>query len=729
MTQTAEPTVTELSITGMTCASCVAHVTKALRKVPGVTDAAVNLATEHATIAHDPDTNMAALVAAVERSGYHAAQATDDDADAERTQRDFVTRRRLLVLAIACSVPTMILGMFVGDIPYKNELLLALTLPVWAIVGWTFHRGALSALRSGTATMDTLVSLGSTAALALSVYATIVGAMTYYESASAIVTLVFVGKYLEAAARSRSNKALRSLLDLRPEVAHRREADGRVEAVPVDSVRVGDALVVAPGERIPVDGTIESGSSSLDRALLTGEAMPIEVAPGDTVEQGTINGAGALVMRATIIGAGTTLARIVQAVRQAQGSTPPVQRLADRIASVFVPVIVALAIITFAGWMLTHHAWSTALVNAIAVLVVACPCALGLATPTAIIAGIGAAARRGILYKDAATLERAAALATMVFDKTGTLTQGTLRVLAVQTRDGSNANAVLKIAASLESLSSHPIARAIVAEAGARALPSLLAEDVRVESGRGIAGTVESARVLAGNAAFMAANGIEIPAMRSANTTIYVARDGTMLGSIELGDSIRPSARATVATLSSLGIASVMVSGDTESVVAAVAQSVGIERWHSGVLPVEKASIVREIEERGGAAGFVGDGMNDAPALARASVGFAMGAGTAIALESAHAAILSNDPYALVSAIEIARGTRRAIAQNLFWAFAYNVVLIPLAAFGIVNPIFAAGAMGLSSLFVVGNALALSRRYSRKTQAVPEAQQEHSGRH
>ncbi len=721
MTQTAEPAVTELSISGMTCASCVAHVTKALRKVPGVSDATVNLATEHATIAHDPATDTAALVAAVERSGYHAAQATDDDADAERTQREFVVRRRLLVLAIVCSVPTLILGMFVGDVPYKNELLLALTLPVWAIVGWTFHRGALTALRSGTATMDTLVSLGSTAALALSVYATIAGAMTYYESASAIVTLVFVGKYLEAAARSRSNKALRSLLNLRPEVAHRREADGRVEAVLVDSVRIGDTLVVAPGERIPVDGTIESGSSSLDRALLTGEAMPIEVGPGDTIEQGTVNGAGALVMRATVVGAGTTLARIVQAVRQAQGSTPPVQRLADRIASIFVPIILALAVLTFAGWMLTHHAWSTALVSAIAVLVVACPCALGLATPTAIIAGIGAAARRGILFKDAATLERASALATMVFDKTGTLTQGTLRVLTVQTHGEHDANAVLQLAAALESLSTHPIALAIVAEAGARTLPPSHAEDVRVESGRGITGAVDRARVLAGNAAFLSANGIDPPPTRSANTTIYVARDGTLFGSIELGDSIRPSSRATVAALSSLGIASVMVSGDTESVVASVAQSVGIERWYSGVLPVEKASIVRDIEEKSGAAGFVGDGMNDAPALARASVGFAMGAGTAIALESAHAAILSNDPYALVSAIEIARGTQRAIAQNLFWAFAYNVVLIPLAAFGIVNPIFAAGAMGLSSLFVVGNALALSRRYARKSPAVPKA--------
>jgi len=721
VTQTAEPAVTELSISGMTCASCVAHVTKALRKVPGVSDATVNLATEHATIAHDPTTDTAALVAAVERSGYHAAQATDDDTDAERTQREFVVRRRLLVLAIACSVPAMVLGMFVGDVPYKNEVLLALTLPVWGIVGWTFHRGALSALRSGTATMDTLVSLGSTAALALSVYATIAGAMTYYETASAIVTLVFVGKYLEAAARSRSNKALRSLLNLRPEVAHRREADGRVEAVLIDSVRIGDTLVVAPGERVPVDGTIESGSSSLDRALLTGEAMPIEVGPGDAVEQGTVNGAGALVMRATVVGAGTTLARIVQAVRQAQGSTPPVQRLADRIASIFVPIILALAVLTFAGWVLTHHTWSAALVSAIAVLVVACPCALGLATPTAIIAGIGAAARRGILFKDAATLERASALSTMVFDKTGTLTQGSLRVLAVRMHGERDANALLQLAAALESLSTHPIARAIVAEAGARTLPPLHAEDVRVESGRGIAGSVDGAHVIAGNAAFLSANGIDAPATGSANTSIYVARDGTLLGSIELGDSIRPSARATVAALSSLGIASLMVSGDTESVVADVARSVGIERWYSGVLPVEKASIVRDIEEKSGAAGFVGDGMNDAPALARASVGFAMGAGTAIALESAHAAILSNDPYALVSAIEIARGTQRAIAQNLFWAFAYNVVLIPLAAFGIVNPIFAAGAMGLSSLFVVGNALALSRRYARKTQTIPEA--------
>ncbi|MHB8147788.1 MAG: heavy metal translocating P-type ATPase, partial [Vulcanimicrobiaceae bacterium] len=630
--QTPPQAVTELSISGMTCASCVAHVTRALNGVPGVHEAAVNLATEHATIAHDPSTETAALIEAIERSGYRAVQATDNDADAERTQREFIVRRRLLVLAIACFVPTLVLGMFVGSFPYKNEVLFALTLPVWAIVGWVFHRGALAALRSGTTTMDTLVSLGSTAAFALSIYEMIAGSATYFETASAIVTLVFAGKYLEAAARSRSNRALRGLLSLRPEIAHRRSAGGDIEAVAVDSVNVGDSLVVAPGERIPVDGVVESGQSSLDRALLTGEAMPVDIGPGDPVEQGTINGSGALVMRATAVGSGTTLARIVQTVRQAQGSTPPVQRLADRIASIFVPVILAFATMTYAGWILTHHGWTQALVSAIAVLVVACPCALGLATPTAIIAGVGAAARRGILFKDAAALERAAAIATMIFDKTGTLTQGSLRVLATHPNEGTDANQMLQLAAALEAMSTHPIAQAIVTSATGAGLARVTGTAIAVDAGRGISGTVDGDRVLAGNAAYMRANGIETNDPASRTTRIYVARGGAVMGNIELGDSIRPNARATVDALRALHVTSVLVSGDGEGPVQAVASSVGIERWHATVLPIEKADIVMALQSAGTPTGFIGDGINDAPALARADVGFAMGGGTAIAL-------------------------------------------------------------------------------------------------
>ncbi|MHB8363578.1 MAG: heavy metal translocating P-type ATPase [Vulcanimicrobiaceae bacterium] len=709
------PEQTELAVTGMTCASCVAHVSRALKKVPGVGDATVNLATERATVTHAPGIETAALLAAIERAGYTGNVVSDDTADEDARRRDaeIARKRSLLVLGIALTAPTLVLGMLVPVFAGKDWLMFALTLPVWLVVGADFHRGALSAARAGTSNMDTLVSLGSTAAFFYSVYATLAMRPTYYETASAIVTLVFAGKYLESAAKGRSNRAIRSLLDLRPPIARVRQADGSVLETSVDNVRVGDELVVPAGERIPVDGIIIQGQSAIDRSMLTGEPMPVETGPGDAAQQGTVNGDGTLVMRATAVGAGTTLAKIVEIVRRAQGSTPPVQRLADTVAGIFVPTILAIAAITFAAWWLTGHPWVEALITAVAVLVVACPCALGLATPTAVMVGVGAGARHGLLFKDADALERLGTVDTLVFDKTGTLTRGKPEVLAVYARSGTREDDVVGLAAAVESGSSHPLAAAIVRYAAERRLALVPAHDVVAERGRGLRARADGTGVLVGNAAFLAEAGVsidELPPSDEEASRVYVARDGRAIGTIELGDALRDDARATVERLRALQVDVQIVSGDAEGPTQAIARRAGIQRWHAGATPEGKAQIVDAIKRDGHRVAFVGDGINDAPALAVADVALAMGGGTGVALETAQIAIVSNDPAAVAAGMTLSRATMRTIRVNLFWAFAYNVVLIPLAAFGIVNPILAAAAMGASSLFVVGNSLLLQRR-------------------
>jgi Cu+-exporting ATPase len=685
--------LTELEIRGMTCASCAAHVTRALRDVPGVEDAAVNLATERATVLHGSlDTRD--LLAAVERAGYEASTELDEDRFAAERAADLRRRGIVLALAIALTVPAVGIAMFAPDFPGRNLLLAAFTLPVWLGAGWEFHRGALAALRSGTATMDTLISLGSTAAYLLSVYDSVRDGPTYFDTAAAIVTLIYAGKYLEARARVSSSSAMRALLELRPPLAHRRTAAGGSEEIAVELVRVGDELVVAPGERIPVDAVVIEGQSAIDRSMLTGEAMPIDVRGGSLVEAGTVNASGALVIRATAVGAGTHLAGIIDIVRHAQGSTPPVQRLADRIAGIFVPTIIAIALVTFAGWWLVaHRSLADAIVTAVAVLIVACPCALGLATPTAIIAGIGVAARRGVLFKDASALERTATVTRVIFDKTGTLTKGTPTVLAASSDDA------LALAAAVESSSTHPLARAIVGAARERSLAIASPRDVRAIAGSGISGRVGAHEVTVS----AAAGGPD------GATRVNVSSDGAVIGSIDLRDEVRAEAVQAVQHLHELGVTAELVSGDAESPVRAAAADAGIEHFHARVAPEGKAAIVRDLQSRGERVAFAGDGINDAPALAVADVGFAMGTGTGVALQTAGAALLASDPRAVADAIAIARATSATVSQNLFWAFAYNVVLVPLAAFGIVAPIFAAAAMGLSSLFVVGNSLRLSR--------------------
>ncbi len=686
---------TELEIRGMTCASCASHVGRALRGVPGVDDAAVNLATERATVLHAGAVDSRALIDAVAAAGYEASTELDEDRLAAERRADVERRGRLLILAVALALPALVIAMFAPDFPGKPWILAALATPVWLVVGWEFHASALAALRTGTVTMDTLISLGSTAAIALSFYDAARGQETYFDTAAAIVTLIYAGKYLEARARAKSSAAMQALLQLRPAVAHRRRADGTIEEVPVELVRVDDTLTVAPGERIPVDGTVLEGYSTIDRSMLTGESMPIDVTAGSHLEQGTVNGDGALVIRATAVGAGTQLAHIIEVVRRAAGSTPPVQRLADRVAAVFVPAIIAIALVTFAAWIfIGHRSISDALVVAVAVLIVACPCALGLATPTAIVAGVGSAARRGILFKDSDALERAASVTMVLFDKTGTLTRGTPTVVASSSDDS------LALAAALERASTHPLARAIVAAADERGLRTGTATDVTVERGAGISGRVDGRAI-----AVRGAQGGDA-------TRVEVHANGNTLGFIELQDAVRTGSVQAVRSLRELGIGVELVSGDAQGPVRAAAEAAGIERYYARTSPEAKAEIVHDLQAHGERVAFAGDGINDAPALAQADVGMAMGAGTAVALETAGAALLTDDPRGVPAAIVIARSTMRTVAQNLFWAFAYNVVLVPLAAFGVVRPVFAAAAMGLSSLFVVGNSLRLSRSAS-----------------
>lgn len=697
----------------MTCASCVAHVGKALRRVPGVNEAQVNLATERATIAHERGVSVESLIAAIEKAGYGAAVVREDgsDEDARRRDAEIGRKRRLLILAIALFVPVLVLGMAPVHVAFEDWVMLALTLPVWLIVGGEFHRGALAALRHGTSNMDTLVSLGSTAAFGYSVYATLAMRPSYYETASAIVTLVFAGKYLEAAARGRSNRAIRALLDLRPPLAVLVEDDGRTRAVSVESVRIGDRLMVAAGERIPVDGIVEEGASAIDASMLTGEPLPVAVGPGESIKQGTLNGDGALIVRAQAVGAGTTLAKIIDVVRRAQGSTPRVQRLADAAAGVFVPAILIVAALTFIAWMLVQHSFATAFTTAIAVLVVACPCALGLATPTAVMVAVGTAARRGVLFRDADAVERLGAVRAVLFDKTGTLTIGKPEVLAVHACAHSSDEQVLSGAAALERASTHPLAAAIVRAANERRAVISQAADVVVERGAGITGTIDGARYFAGSDQFMRNRGIALDGLTSSHTTrVYVASGDRVLGAIDLGDQIRPESEQAVSRLQRDGIDVQIVSGDAPEPTQAVAQRLRANGWHARVTPEEKAALVGRLRDQSTRVAFVGDGINDAPALASADVGLAMGGAAEIAVETAHAAILSNDPRAVAQAIELSRATLRTIKQNLFWAFAYNAVLVPLAALGIVRPIFAAAAMGASSLFVVGNSLLLQRK-------------------
>ncbi len=710
-----------LDVRGMTCVGCARRVANALRAVPGVIEADVNPATDSATLRLAAPVAVDALVSAVEAAGYRASirgePGTAEPEAAGGLDRDDI----ILIGEVALTLPfvAQMIAMALGsDWHLPAWIQLALAGPVQVVAGARFYVGAAKALRARAANMDVLVALGTTAAFGYSLYALASGTgHLYFEASAAVVTLVMLGKRLEARAKRGTTHAVRALMALRPETA-RIERDGETLERPVAEVRVGDVVRVRPGERVPVDGVIVEGRSALDESLITGESLPVERTEADTVISGAINGTGHLRVQATAVGADTTLARIARLVEQAQAGKAPIQQLVDRVSAVFVPVVLVLAIATFGGWLMAGQGLEPALVAAVSVLVIACPCALGLATPAAIVAGTGTAARAGILIKDVAALERAHAVDVVVFDKTGTLTEGRLRVALVEaSADGWNEDDVLRIAASAQALSEHPIATAVVEAARGRNLSIQPATEFDSRPGAGIAATVDGRRVVIGNAALMATEHLQDPTSTrradtieaTAQTVVRVAVDGGIVGLIAVADTVRPNAAAAVATLRARGIETWMLSGDVRSVADAIGAEVGIDRVLAPVRPEDKAAEIDRLRAAGRVVAMVGDGVNDAPALASADLGIAMGSGTDVALATAGIVLLRPDPRLVTAALAVATRTRAKIRQNLFWAFAYNVVGLPLASLGLLSPAFAGAAMALSSACVVANALTLTR--------------------
>lgn len=725
-----------LDLTGMTCAACATRIEKVLSRVEGVDRATVNLALETAEVVA-PAVDPSRLVAAVEAAGYgatlraHEARARRLALEEAKAARRAEERSAFLVFLISFTltlpfIVAMIQMAFGEHVHWLTPTLqLMLATPVQVIAGWRFYVGAAKALRGGAANMDVLVALGTTAAYGFSLVMMVLkGADSvdhlYFEGSATILTLIIAGKLMEARARRSASAAVARLMAMRPDTATR-IVDGRQETVSIDDLRRGDSVLVRPGERVPVDAIIVEGASELDEALITGESLPVLRRVGDKVTTGTINGEGALTIRVTAIGEDTTLARIARLVEQAQIAKAPVQRLVDTVSGVFVPVVIGIAIATAFGWLIAGADAERAIVAAVSVLVIACPCALGLATPAALVAGTGAAARAGILIKDIEALERAHAVEVVLFDKTGTLTLGKPVVTDI-VEPGGDPSEMLRLAASLQSVSEHPLAKAMVTAARERGLQLAKISSFRSTSGKGVAAEVDGLRIAIGNVAFMADLGINTRPLRleyerleaEAKTVVTVVRDGNALGLIALADPVRPQSAEAVAALMERDIECRMLTGDALPVAQAIGRAVGIDRIEGPVTPDRKAAAVTAIREGtgGGPArvvAMVGDGVNDAPALAAADVGIAIGTGADVALETAGVTLMRPDPRLVPAALEIARATYAKIRQNLFWAFAYNVIGIPLAALGYLTPAIAGAAMALSSVSVVTNALTLTR--------------------
>ncbi|RMI39538.1 heavy metal translocating P-type ATPase [Streptomyces triticirhizae] len=752
----------ELTIGGMTCASCAARVERRLNKLDGVT-ATVNYATEKARVDYPQGMAVEELIAQVEATGYtaeppppppdpgggtvHPAEAAAEAAEDARLR---ALRDRLVVSAVL-TVPVIALAM-VPAWQFTNWqwISLALAWPVVVWGAWPFHRAAWTNLRHGASTMDTLVSLGTLAALGWSLYALLFGTagepgMThpfrftiertdgsgniYLEAAAGVTTFILAGRYFEARAKRRSGAALRALLELGArDVGVLR--NGREERIPVERLAVGDTFVVRPGEKIGTDGVVVEGSSAVDASMLTGESVPVEVGVGDPVTGATINAGGRLVVRATRVGADTQLARMARLVEEAQNGKAQVQRLADRISGVFVPLVITLAAATLGFWWGTGDGLSAAFTAAVAVLIIACPCALGLATPTALLVGTGRGAQLGVLIRGPEVLESTRRVDTVVLDKTGTVTEGRMTLLSVATAEGENEAEVLRLAGALENASEHPIARAVAAEAAERtgALPT--PEDFANVAGLGVRGVVDGHAVLVGRERLLADWALTLPpeleralaeASAAGRTAVAVAWDGAARGVLVVADAIKPTSARAVAELRQLGLTPMLLTGDNERVAASVAREVGIEEAHviAEVMPTEKADVVARLKAEGRVVAMVGDGVNDAAALATADLGLAMGTGTDVAIEAADLTLVSGDLRAAGDAIRLARRTLSTIKGNLFWAFAYNVAALPLAAAGLLNPMLAGAAMAFSSVFVVSNSLRL--RGFQATRAAAES--------
>ncbi len=733
-----------LPIEGMSCASCVLRVEKALQKLEGVAAASVNLASEKATIRFDPSVvTLDRLQSAVEASGYKlilptATQADDKTREAAAAGDSFRRLRHELIVSAALTLPIIALSMsamtkwFMHASPLSadetNWILFLLTIPVLVLSGRRFFRGAWSSLRHGTADMNTLVAVGTGAAFAYSTMAVLFPGLlsvggkrpdVYFDTSASIITLILLGRMLEASAKRKASDAIRSLLALQPTTA-RIIRDGQSIDVAIDAVTPGDVVLVRPGEKVPVDGVVTKGESTIDESMVTGESIPVERAEGDPVIGGTINKYGSIEFRAMAVGRETLLARIAQQVEDAQGTKAPIQSLADRIASVFVPAVIVIALVTFVVWYgFLGAPFASALVNFIAVLIIACPCALGLATPTVIMVGTGVGARLGILIKNAEALERLRKVTTIVFDKTGTITEGKPVVTDVAPLHGRTVEEVIAYAASVEKRSEHPLGEAVVRYAASRNITVADAGSFQSVTGFGVVGIVEGASVTAGNLSLLEERRIPTDEARpvvarfasQGKTSIIASADGHVVGVIAVADTIKPAAPTALALLQSMGIETIMVTGDTKETAQAIAAEAGIGRVVAGVLPHQKALLVKELQQAQKTVAMVGDGINDAPALAQADVGIAMGTGTDIAMEAADVTLLSGDLHGISRAIRLSSRVLTTIRQNLFWAFVYNVVGIPLAASGMLVPTVAAAAMAFSSVSVVSNSLRL-RRFS-----------------
>jgi Cu+-exporting ATPase len=735
-------------VSGMTCASCVARVESALSAVPGVISVSVNLASEKATVEYGEDVRVADLQKAVHEAGYELgpeAETLEDVTTA--SQRDLRTVRNHFTVAIVLGLLIMILG-FIPAVMMQPYVLWALATPIQFWAGWRFYRGAWGALRHKTTDMNTLIAVGTSAAYFYSVVAVLFPSIftaagmephLYFDTSALIIALILLGRYLETRARGQTSEAIKRLIGLNPKTAVVIR-DGEEKEISVEEVQVGDIIVVRPGERIPVDGIVRQGYSSVDESMITGESIPVDKKVGDEVIGATINKTGSFQFEATRVGKDTTLARIIRLVDEAQGSKAPIQRLADVIASYFVPAVIGIAIVTFIIWYVAgpQPALTLAILNFVAVLIIACPCALGLATPTAIMVGTGKGAENGILFRSGEALEQAHQINTVLLDKTGTLTRGEPAVTDVLAIASFSEEEVLRLAASAERVSEHPLGEAIVKAASERKLKTSAVSDFTALPGLGVEASVDRKKLLLGNLKLMKERGISMDGLGkkadklfgAGKTVMFLALNSKAVGLIALADTLKPNAREAVQAMHRMGIETVMITGDNRRTAEAIAREAGIERVLADVLPEHKAEEVKKLQD-GGVVAMVGDGINDAPALAQADVGIAIGTGTDVAMETGEVTLMRGDLMGIVTAISLSKSTMRIIRQNLFWAFAYNVALIPVAAgvlylifsrtgvpmglrfifgdYGFLNPIMAAAAMAASSITVVSNSLRLRR--------------------
>ena len=709
----------DLQIVGMRCASCSGRLEKALNQLPDVT-AVVNLATEKASVTFDPArTNVDALIKAVRDTGFDAHVTRDFAAEKADRVKAYKLEKLRFFIAVALITPmvlSMLLMLFEVHLPIPTWLQWLLATPVQFWIGARFYRGAWASVKHGSGNMDLLVALGTSAAYFLSVAIVVfdIHQPVYFESSAVLITLVLMGKLLEMGAKAKASSAIEKLIELQPKIAHV-ERDGQVLDVSAGSLRPDDIFIVRPGENVPVDGVVLEGTSYLDESMLTGESMPQTKNANDKVYTATLNQQGMIKCRATAVGSHTQLAAVVHMVEQAQGSKAPIQRLADKISGIFVPIVLVLAVITFFVWLKVEGDFAYAIITAVSVLVIACPCALGLATPITVVVASGLAAREGILVKDAAALERAQKLAVLVLDKTGTLTEGKPALTDLRPSATSSVGELSRIAASLAQHSTHPLSVAIMDYVQAHATMPLAISGFDEAPGSGLRANIDGVSYLLGSPAFIAKQGVALDEasilglQKQGKTVVAVAREQVLLGYIAFADRIRPSSRVAVARLREMGIRVVMLSGDNQATAQAIANQAGIEEFIAEVSPQDKARYVSSLRNEKTLVGMVGDGINDAPALAAADVSFAMKSGSDIAIEAADITLMRNDLNSVADAIDLSQVTLSKIRQNLFFAFAYNVLGIPLAGLGLLNPMIAGGAMAMSSVSVVSNALLLKQ--------------------